>query len=142
MKCLISILILLTLISCEQEIGRVDLINDNSKEIFFLLAADDEVSFYADIDIQYKEKPLFVYECEAYQGGLLLFKGGTDPLNTKNNQREEKNVVNGITNWKFYGKLEGTLKANMDGEYSVKTTFVRNEKEDLKIKKAEIVFIK
>lgn len=128
------------IVSCEKEIGSVDLLKNNGQEIVFLLEEGDVVSFYTEMDIEYKEKPLFVYECEAYHGGFLLFKGGTDPLLTSENKNERIVNENGITYWRFTGKLDGTLKADMEGEYSVKTTFIKNNKLHLKINEARIVF--
>ncbi len=139
---LILFLLSIVLISCEKEIGRIDLLKNNSEEIGFKLQKGDVINLYTDIDIEYKEKPLFVYECEFYYDEKILFKGGTDPLLTQNNQKESKVTIDGITHWKFYGKLQGNIIADMAGEYAIKTTFVRNNKPDLKINKAEIVFVK
>ncbi len=130
------------LFSCDQEIGRVDLISSNSKELVFDLKKDETVSFYAEMDIEYKEKPLFVFNCEAYYNNNQLFVGGTDPLATSENKNEKFEVLNGITHWKFFGKLDGNLTVLQDGKYTIITTFVKNNKEDLKINKAEIVFVK
>ena len=130
------------LFSCQEEIARVDLLKNNSEEIFFTLAKGEVVDLYADMDIEYKVKPLFVFDCEFYQGGFVLFKGGTDPLLTTGNQNESKEVTGGMTHWKYYGKLQGNITADMDGEYSIKTTFLKNNKPNLKINKAEIVFVK
>jgi len=130
------------LISCEKEIGRIDIDKNNPTKISFSLKKDREVKFFTDIDIEYKEKPLFVYDFEFYKGDEFLMKGGTDPLTTMNNKDELLETKNGITHWKFYGKLEGNFVPKVDGNYTFKITFVKNNHPDLKINKAEIVFVK
>lgn len=136
------ILISVLLFSCEEEIGRLDLTQNNTGEIQFELEKDREVKFWTNIDIEYKEKPLFVYDFEFYKGDEYLLKGGSDPLVTMNNKDEVLTTKNGITHWKFYGKLDGNFVPKSDGKYTFKATFVRNNRPDLKINKAEIVFIK
>lgn len=139
---LLLILFSFFLLSCEQELARVNLLQNNSKEIFFELENEEVVNLYVNIDVEYQENPSFVYHCEFYQGGFLLFEGGTDPLVTTENKSESLVTKNGITHWKFYGKLDGNLTASMDGEYSIKTTFLKNDNPNVKIHKAEIVLVK
>jgi len=141
-KYIVGIVGSLFLFSCEQEIARVDLINDNSKEIVFELKKDETINFYTEMNIEYKEKPLFVFNCEAYYENSQLFQGGTDPLVTLENKNDKQDVINGVTHWKFFGKLDGDLKAIQDGKYTIKTTFIKNSEKGLKINKVEIVFIK
>ena len=142
MRRVFFILISILLFSCEEEIGRLDLIQNKTVEIEFELEKDREVRFWTNIDIEYKEKPLFVYDFEFYKGDEYLLKGGTDPLVTMNNKEESLITKDGITHWKFYGKLDGNFIPKSDGVYTFKTTFVRNQKPGLKINKAEIVFVK
>ena len=137
-----AIIISIIITSCEQEIGRLDLTKNNPAEIQFRLKKGEEVKLWTDIDITYKEKPLFVYDCEFYKGDEFLFKGGTDPLATTNNRDEVLINENNITRWKFYGQLEGTFKAKEDATYRIKTTFIKNSNPDLDINKVEMVFIK
>ena len=72
----------------------------------------------------------------------MLFEGGTDPLITTENKDESIVIKNGITHWRFYGKLDGNLTATMNGEYSIKTTFLKNKEPNLKINKVDIVLVK
>ena len=130
------------LVSCEQEIGRIDFTKSDTSTIEFDLEKDREVKFWTAIDIEYKEKPLFVYDFEFYKGDEYLLKGGTDPLVTMNNRNEELTVADGVTHWKFYGRLDGSFIPKSDGKFTFKTTFIRNSNPDLKINKAEIVFVK
>lgn len=141
-KLFFLITVSLFLFSCDEEIGRLDLTKNNTGEIEFELEKDREVKIWTDMDIEYKEKPLFVYDFEFYRGEEFLLKGGTDPLTTTNNKDEELTTKEGITHWKFYGKLEGNFIPKSDGVYTFKTTFIKNNKPDLKINKAEIVFVK
>ena len=139
MRFIIPLLIFILISSCKKEV-RVDLLSENGKEVFFNLEKDEIVNLYTEINITYKEKPLFVYHCSFKQDDLLMFEGGTDPLITIENEKEELKVIDGITHWKFFGKLDGNLTAKKDGVYSIKTTFLKNKQQDLKISKAEIVF--
>jgi len=142
-KAFLLFLIPFVLMSCDRELSRVDLLNENAKEVFFNLDAEEIVELYVDIDIEFKQEPLFVYHCELNQNGILLFEGGTDPLKTTLKENELKvTTADGITHWQFYGKLDGDLKASTKGVYSIKTTFLKNQEPNLKIKKAEIVFVK
>ena len=142
-KTFILFVIGIVLISCDRELTRIDLLKENSKEVFFDLEAEEVIDLYVDIDIFFKQKPLFVYHCELKEDGVLLFEGGTDPLITSFNENELKvTTKDGVTHWKFYGKLDGDLKATNKNRYSIKTTFLKNEDPNLKIKKAEIVFLK
>ena len=139
------LLILVTslfLLSCEKEIGKIDLTETHTAEITFELEKDREVKFWTNMDVEYKNKPLFVYDFEFYKGEEYLLKGGTDPLVTTNNKNETLTTKDGITHWKFYGKLDGSFIPKTDGIYTFKTTFIKNNKPGLKINKAEIVFIK
>jgi hypothetical protein len=142
MRFVALILLIFILQSCQEEIARVDLLRNNPTTINFNLQKGEEVKLFADMDIEFVENPLFVFDCEFYFEDKFLFKGGTDPLNTKNNIREKKTENGGIVSWKYYGQLEGTLTSQEDGNYSVKTTFVKNSKPSLKINKAQLVLVK
>ena len=136
------ILISFLLISCEEEIGRLDLTHKNLGELSFELEKHQEVKIWTNMDIEYQEKPLFVYDFEFYKGKEFLLKGGTDPLVTTNNKNETLITKNGITHWKFYGKLDGNFIPKADGNYTFKVAFIKNNSPDLKINKAELVFVK
>ena len=142
MKRVCLVVLSLLLLACEEEIGRLDLRSHNTEEIVFDLEKDREVKFWTEIDIEYREKPLFVYDFEFFKGEEFMLKGGTDPLVTMNNKNETLTTKDGVTHWKFYGRLDGNFVPKSDGIYTFKTTFVKNNKPDLKINKAEIVFVK
>jgi hypothetical protein len=143
LKAVIPFLVLLIgFASCSEQPVRVDLLTENGKEISFELAAEEEVTFYAEIEIAYQIKPLFVYHCSFYKDGVFMVEGGVDPLISKGKEEESFTVKDGVTHWKFRRKLEGNLMATTDGIYSIKTTFLKNKQADLKIMKANIVFTK
>ncbi len=144
MKTLCLIFLTIVLISCggNNEVGRFDLLKQNHAEFKITLDAEEEVLLFADIDITYKEKPPLVFNCDFYRNGEYLFGGGTDPLMTTENSNDTKTINDGITHWKFYGKLEGSLTATEKGNYRIITTLLKNKQVDLKINKAEIVFVK
>lgn len=126
--------------SCENEIGRIDFTNKDKGEIQFDLEKDREVKIWTEIDIEYIEKPLFVYDFEFYKGDEFLLKGGTDPLVAMNKRDEVLTTEGGRSHWKFYGKIEGNFIAKEDGRYTFKTTFIKNKNPDLKINKIAVVF--
>tara|TARA_B100000809_G_scaffold220010_1_gene227502 strand:- start:1430 stop:1861 length:432 start_codon:yes stop_codon:yes gene_type:complete len=132
--------ILLT--SCKEEDVRVDLLNSYSNSVEFELDFDEVVNFYADIDIEYKEKPDLIYHCAFLRNGEPIFDGGVDALVTTDNLYDTLFVENGITHQKFYGKLKGNLTGERYGIYSVKTRLIKNNHPDLKINKADIVFVR
>jgi hypothetical protein len=141
-RCLSFLLFIVLLNSCGEKEHRIDLLTENGKEIIFELAAEEVVNLYAEIEIEYKVKPDFVYHCSFRKDDVLMFEGGVDPLVTTANTLDSLTVKDGITHWSFYGKLEGNLTAMTYGVYSIKTTFIKNKQEDLKIIKANIVFTK
>jgi len=134
--------ILFALTSCQEEIGKIDLTDNPKKEIKLTLKEYEEVTLFTRIDIEYKKEPLFVYDFEFYQDTTLLLKGGTDPLKPIKKENEEKIKEGDITHWKFYGQLEGTFLPKTAGDYTFKVNFIRNNTSDLKINKAEVIFIK
>jgi hypothetical protein len=143
MKALILFLVVLIgFTSCGDKAVSVDLLTENGKEISVELAAKEVVTLYAEMEIEYEIKPLFIYHCSFYKEGIFIVEGGVDPLITKKNEQESLTVKDGITHWKFRGQLDGHLTATSDGVYSIKTTFIKNKQADLKIIKANIVFIK
>ncbi len=132
----------LLLISCSQEVGRVDLLQDNGKTIEFKLEAGETIELYTEMDIEYLDQPLFVYQCEFFKDNEPLFSGGTDPLITTEKTKDVLTLKDGITHWSFYGKLDGNVTADTAGNYAIKTTFIKNNAQGVKINKAAIVFVK
>lgn len=136
------LIIVIITTSCKEDDVRVDLLNNNSKAVEFELDFDEVVSFYADIDIEYKVKPDLIYHCAFLRNGEPIFDGGVDAFVTTENLYDTLFVENGITHQKFYGKLEGNLTGERYGVYSVKTRLIKNNHPDLKINKADIVFVR
>ncbi|PCI96391.1 MAG: hypothetical protein COB15_10245 [Flavobacteriales bacterium] len=142
MKRFYWVVISLLFFSCENEIGRVDLLKNNAEEVQFELQEGDVISLYTEIDIEYIKKPLFVYQFEFFKDGYPLYSGGIDPLVTTENKNETYSEKDGIVQWKFYGKLQGEFKADTTAIYSIKPSFIKNKEEGLKINKADIFFVK
>ena len=136
------LLFIILLSSCGEKEHRIDLLTENGKEIVFELNAEEVVELYAEIEMSYKVKPNFVYHCSFSKDNVLMFEGGVDPLVTTENKLDSLSIKDGITYRNIYGKLEGNLMAMTYGVYSIKTTFIKNKQEDLKILKANIVFTK
>jgi len=124
-------------ISCQNEIGRVDLLKQNPSTIQLDLTKHRQIDIWTNIDIEFEEEPLFVYAFDFIKGNEIILQGGVDPLvvtKIKNEKRTD-------TSWSFYGKLDGDFIPQEDTIYQIKTTFVDNNSEGLKIKKLEVVFL-
>ena len=67
--------VLLSFVACNKPEVRVNLLTNNSEEVQFQLKKGDIVNLYSTIDMEYKEKPLFVYHCQFYFEDSLLFEG-------------------------------------------------------------------
>jgi hypothetical protein len=130
------------LISCGKEDVRMDFLKKDSQAIQFQLEKGDVVNIYSEIDIQFNERPLFVYDFKFYCGDSLMYEGGTDPFETENNTLDTLLVENGISYLKLYGKLNGNMTAGKAALYTIKTTFIQSSNVDLKINKADIVFVR
>ena len=74
MKRFYWVVISLLFFSCENEIGRVDLLKNNAEEVQFELQEGDVISLYTEIDIEYIKKPLFVYQFEFFKDGYPLYR--------------------------------------------------------------------
>lgn len=131
------------LFSCSQEeITRIDLTKEESQVVTIECEKHRQIDFYLDCDIEYKELPSMVLDFEFYQGQQQLLKGGLDPLNCTSLENESKVVSNGITHWKFFGKLEGNFIPPGDTVFSIYPTLIKNETPDFKIHKMEVVFVR
>lgn len=131
------------LFSCSKEtITRVDLNQSGSQVANIECEKHRQIDFYLDCDIEYLELPSMVLDFEFYQGQQQLLKGGLDPLNCTALENESKVVKNGITRWRFYGKLEGNFIPPSDTIFSIYPTLIKNEAPDFKIHKMDVVFVR
>lgn len=128
--------------SCEEEIGSINLTTKSVGKLTLNLKKDREIDIWTEMDIEYRKKPLFVYDFEFYNDSTRILKGGTDPLVFTHAKINNLSTKAGITHWHFYGKIEGNFIPKKDGIYTIKTTFVNNNYPDLKINKAKIIFVK
>jgi len=128
--------------SCEREINRIHLDKTNVGTISFNMKKGDEVKIQTEIDVEYSEEPLIVYDFEGYIGDSILFKGGVDPFQTTPKINEIKTTKNGLTSWKFTGDFGYGYKAREDTIHSFQLILIKNAKSDVNIKKADVIFIK
>jgi hypothetical protein len=142
MKQLLILISLLTLISCQQELKRIDLVKNSTTSIDIECEKDRQIDFYLDCDIEFKEEPNMVMDFEFFKGEQQILKGGLDPLAATAKENESKITVNGITHWKFYGKLEGNFIPTGDTTFTIKPTLVFNQTPLLKFNKFELVFVR
>lgn len=138
--CLLCCLIVLT--GCESEIGTIDLSKNHTGAIQLHLEKNEELQIWTRMDIEYKELPLMVYDFRFMQGDQTLINGGNDPLAAEPKKDEVKKQIEGINQWSFYGKLEGTFIAPKDTIFTIQTALIKNNSPELKINQAEIVFVK
>lgn len=142
MKQLLILINLLALISCQQEIKRVDLVGNPTTAISIDCEKDRQIDFYLDCDIEFQDEPNMVMDFEFFKGEQQILKGGLDPLLASPKENESKTNVNGITHWKFYGKLEGNFIPTADTTFTIKPTLIYNQTPSLKINKFELVFVR
>ena len=103
---------------------------------------DRQIDFYLDCDIEFKEEPNMVMDFEFFKGEQQILKGGLDPLLASHKENESKATLNGITHWKFYGKLDGNFIPTEDTTFTIKPTLVFNQTPSLKFNKFELVFVR
>lgn len=128
--------------SCQEELQRVDLIKNKTTSIEIECEKDRQIDFYLDCDIEYQEEPDMVMDFEFFKGEQQILKGGLDPLLASPKENESKTTINGITQWKFYGKLEGNFIPTGDTTFTIKPTLVFNQTPSLKFNKFELVFVR
>lgn len=142
MRIFVGSITLLCLFSCSEEIIRLDLVNPSSPSVNIECEKHRQVDFYLDGDIEFKDYPEMVLDFEFYKGNEQLLKGGLDPLKCSQLENEVKTVENGITHWKFYGKLEGNFIPPSDTIFTIYPTLIKNQTSDFKINKLELVFVR
>ena len=139
-----SVFILFTVIlfSCTTEIERVDIYKNNSVYIKIECLKGEEIDLYLDCDIEYTKEPKMVMDFEFYKGEEVIIKGGLDPLSASPKSDEVKNEINGVTHWKFYGKLEGNFNPPSDGAFTIHPTLIKNNHPSLKVNKFDLVLVR
>ncbi|MDF1672425.1 MAG: hypothetical protein P1U41_02915 [Vicingaceae bacterium] len=139
---LIFLLNSMLFISCQEELQRVDLIKNSTLTVDLECEKDRQIDFYLDCDIEYQVEPNMVMDFEFFRGEQQILKGGLDPLAARPKENEIKVKANGITNWKFYGKLDGNFIPKGDTTFTIKPTLVYNQTPLLKFNKFELVFVR
>ncbi len=142
MKKILFIIVLISFYACSSEVARIDLSKKENIAINVNCEKDRQIDFYLDCDIEYKELPVMVMDFEFFKGAEQILKGGLDPLAAFNKTDEVKVKVNGKTNWKFYGKLEGNFIPTADTVFTIKPTLIYNKMPSLKFNKFELVFVR
>ena len=132
----------LLLISCQQEIQRIDLINTPTTAVAIDCEKDRQIDFYLECDIEFVEEPKMVMDFEFFKGEQQILKGGLDPLAASPKENETKVTANGVTKWKFYGKLEGNFIPTADTIFAIQPTLIYNPSPSLKFNKFELVFVR
>lgn len=142
MRFIFSLLLISCLLSCSEEITRINLNNSSRPFVTIECEKHRQIDFYLDCDIEFKKYPEMVLDFEFYKGNEQILKGGLDPLDCSNLENEIKVLNNGITHWKFYGKLDGNFIPPSDTVFTIYPTLIKNNSEGFKIHKLELVFIK
>ena len=134
--------ILIQCFSCQSELKRIDFSTQNTAVIELDCEKHRQIDFYLDCDIEFTEKPVMVMDFEFYKGKEQILKGGLDPLAASPKENENRIEANGITHWKFYGKLEGNFIPPADTTFTIKPTLIYNKGPELKINKFELVLVR
>ena len=100
-----------------------------------------QIDLYVDCDMEYTQPPVMVMDFEFYKGKNQRLKGGLDPLVASPKTNEIKTKLNGVTHWKFYGKLEGNFIPPSDTIFTIYPTLIKNNHPDLVINKFELVLV-
>ena len=140
--CSIGLIFSFFLVSCQEEIERIDLVKNSNVVINIECEKDRQIDFYLDCDIEYQEEPSMVMDFEFFKGAEQILKGGLDPLAAKPKENEIKLESNGVTQWQFYGKLEGNFIPTSDTTFTIKPTLIYNKTKNLKFNKFELVFVR
>ena len=139
---IILVLFVTLLFSCTTELERVDLFKNQFVNIQVECEKHRQIDFYLDCDIEYSELPTMVIDFEFYNGDEQILKGGLDPLLASPKANEVKTEIDGVTHWKFYGKLEGNFIPPSDGVFTIRPTLIKNNHPDLKVNKFELVLVR
>ena len=139
---IILVLFVILLFSCTTELERVDLFKNQFVNIQVECEKHRQIDFYLDCDIEYSELPTMVIDFEFYNGDEQILKGGLDPLLASPKSDELKIEKDGVTHWKFYGKLEGNFIPPSDGVFTIRPTLIKNNHPDLKVNKFELVLVR
>ncbi|TXB66827.1 hypothetical protein FRY74_01185 [Vicingus serpentipes] len=139
---IVFIFFIIIFFSCTSEIARVDVFKNKNVSIQVDCEKQQEIDLYIDCDIEYTELPLMVMDFEFYRGEEQLIKGGLDPLLASPKLDEVKTELDGVTHWKFYGKLEGNFIPPSDGVFSIRPTLIKNNHPNLKVNKFELVLVR
>jgi hypothetical protein len=139
---IILVLFVTLLFSCTTELERVDLFKNQFVNIQVECEKHRQIDFYLDCDIEYSELPTMVIDFEFYNGDEQILKGGLDPLLASPKADEVKTEIDGVTHWKFYGKLEGNFIPPSDGVFTIRPTLIKNNHPNLKVNRFELVLVR
>lgn len=123
---------------------KIDRLSNNElsvKETILNLKKDEEVSLWADMDLEYENDLSLVYSIEIWKDGRLLGNFDLDAMDVNPRMMEIKTSFNDKTSWSYKGKMR-SFKAEDTGTYLVKAILRSSENPTLVLNKAELVFKK
>lgn len=152
MKSLYLILLSVFIISCDsitgEEIARLPInkVSTGEDKLFeeeavLDLKKGDKISFWSDIDLEYKDELFFGFRIRVWKNnvpyGIIEFES-TDKNITIG---EFKTNINGKTKWSFTGK-NSEMEIKEDAKYKFRGIFKTSTNESLVVNKAELIIKK
>jgi hypothetical protein len=147
---LFLVLIVITISGCDKLFGeevarvKIDQLSNNElfiKETILNLKKDEEISLWADMDMDYETNLSLVYSIEIWKDGKLLGNFDLDAMDVNPRMMEVKTSFNDKTSWSYSGKMK-SFKAEDTGTYLFKAILRSSENPTLILNKAELVFKK
>lgn len=152
MKSLYLILLSVFIISCDSIIGEeiarlpINKVSTGEDKLFeeeavLDLKKGDKISFWSDIDLEYKDELFFGFRIRVWKNnvpyGVIEFES-TDKNITIG---EFKTNINGKTKWSFTGK-NSEIEIKEDAKYKFRGIFKTSTNESLVVNKAELIIKK
>ncbi len=123
---------------------RIDELSDKElfvKETILNLKKDEEIAFWADMDMDYENDLSLMYSIEIWKDGKMLGGFDLDAMDVNPRMMEVKTSFNDKTSWSYTGKMR-SFKAGDTGSYLFKAILRSSGNPTLVLNKAELVFKK
>lgn len=149
-KLVLGFILPLFLMGCSltgEEIARLDINKLSTKNNFIFkeatldLKKGDEITFWSDMDMEYKGTVSLRFRLKIFKNGVEVSQIDIDPTKKNITIGEVKTALMDKTNWSFTGKNH-ELKIEEDATYAFKAVLISSKHPSLKINKAELIIKK
>lgn len=111
-------------------------------EVQVFLEEGDEVELWTEVDMEYVDRPSFMYDFEVLKGQMVLNKGGIDPLTSVKVKKEVLKDVEGKKHYSLVGQLPGVFKPVTDTVYTFRAVFLQNPIPNFHTNQLDLVFVR